>query len=120
MYFAPSSPATDAMLITRPHRRSTIAGANSRVQRKVDVAFARSIRFHSSSVIFGSGAEAEAPALFTRMSTAPRWYLAASPRRLTFFSSVTSQATACARPPRSRSAAATFSTSPAVLAATIT
>src|SRR6266700_4027634 len=71
MYLPPPSPATDAMLTTRPQPRASIPGRNAWMHRNGPVAFAVRIRCQSSSVVFCTDAEWLIPALFTRMSTWP-------------------------------------------------
>src|SRR5213078_1247093 len=94
MYFPPSSPATEAMFTTRPQWRSTIPGRKAWVHRNVPVAFTVRMRFQSARVVRCKGAEWLTPALFTRMSTWPRWTSAARASACTLAGSVTSHDTA--------------------------
>ena len=110
----------EATFTILPHLRSAISGANSRVQRKVPVAFTANMRSQSRSAIFRRGAEAESPALLIRISTWPSAPRASRPSRATLASSVTSHWSAQASAPRPRSSAATPSISFLVRAETTT
>src|SRR5207253_7861995 len=57
MYLPPPSPATDAMLTTRPQPRASIPGRNAWMHRNGPVAFTVRIRCQSSSVVFCTDAE---------------------------------------------------------------
>src|SRR5688572_6863034 len=106
------------MFTMRPYFLSIIPGSAACVQRNVLVAFTAKIRFHSSSVVLASGAEVDAPALFTRMSTLPNPFRAASIISRMLAGSVTSAGNAFASAPSLVSSAAIFSTCSAVRAAT--
>src|SRR3954447_683020 len=67
----PTFPATDATTTTRPDPAAVIAGSARRRQRNGAVRLRSSIRCQSSSVVLTSGADIDAPALTTRISTAP-------------------------------------------------
>ena len=67
----PTLPATDAITTTRPKPAAVIDGSARRRQRKGAVRLRSSIRCQSSSEVLTSGADIEAPALTTRISTGP-------------------------------------------------
>src|SRR5579872_1867247 len=115
----PTSPITDAMLMTFPYPRDFIAGRAARVTRKTPTTFVSNTCRQRSSGISSNGAPQLTPALFTRMSTPPNAVAAAPTSRSASPGTVTSHACARTSMPAAASSA-DASSSHCVRRATIT
>ena len=110
---SPRRPASDTIVTTRPHLRSTIEPSTAWVQLRTPYRLRSMNGFQSAGAVWRNGTSvippAGMPALFTSTSTGPTASWTAATIAATAAGSVTSAAAATARPP----AAVIRSTTPA-------